>query len=455
MRDAVTGDVGMRDQWNGKKGILAGLAVFLGFMLACTVAAKGIYSNGLPRVQLCQPEKKSLHYEIDGRGAVLPGMTYGVYVPQGVRVHTVCVRAGEQIREGDALLELDAADLEVRIQEAASERNYLKAQLDDLTSGADRQSREQKRLAERLQEDYEGLLAQQDLLVENAKLAVESARIRMAEIGEDPSGTDLAYKTAEKELELAENALEQARLNRIEALQNWSRSLEDAQDGLLQATAERVRLSGELAAQDRTLEEFKQLQEDGGKVFAKEAGTVLECMTKTGARTGDGACILYTKSGDGVEITLPETDGQRLSIGDVVSLQCKTVIGENRRFEGTVAYQESENGQRTLRIEADVSGLPAGQTVSMNYSCNSESYETVIPDSALYRDSFSAWVYTVEEVEGILGTEHRIRRMPVTVLEENGQYAAVTGAGLTQESRIVERSNQELAENAAVRVMEE
>ena len=57
----------------------------MGFMLVCTVAAKGIYRNGLPRVWLCKAEKGSLHYEINGTGTILPGETYGVYVPQGLR----------------------------------------------------------------------------------------------------------------------------------------------------------------------------------------------------------------------------------------------------------------------------------------------------------------------------------------------------------------------------------
>ncbi len=428
--------------------------LFLGFMLICTITAKGIYRNGLPRVQLCQPAKMSIHYEIDGVGTVLPGMTYGVYVPQDVRVHTVSVRIGEQIREGDLLFELDPADLERRIQEVTADRNHLKAQLDDLTNRTNRQSQEKKRQEERLLADYERLVSEQDLLVGNAKLAVESAKLKLAEIGESLSSTDLEYKLSKKDVELAENALEQARLNRVEVLENWSRSLEDARDASLQETAERVRLSGEISERERTLEQLRKLKEDEGKVLAAEEGTVLGCMVETGVRTGDGACVLYTKNGDGVEVTLPEAEGKLLSIGDKVSLQCKTTIGENRRFEGIVRYQESENGQRTFRIEADVTGFPAGQTVSMSYSCSSESYDTVIPGSALYQDLSSSYVYTVEEVEGILGKEYRIRKNTVTVLEQNGQYAAVRSAALTQESEIVERSNKELTENAAVRVME-
>ncbi len=443
------------DSLIGSKRVLAGFLLFMCFMLVCTVTAKGIYRNGLPRVWLCQAEKRSLHYEIGAVGTILPGETYGVYVPQGLRVYTASVRTGGQIQEGDVLFELDMDDLERQIREETARQNYLRAQINDLADAQTRQSQEQKKLEERLLADYDNLVARQDLLVDNAELAAESARLRMKDAETNDECSALDYSLYKKAYEQAKNALEQAEMDREEAIRDWNRSLEDARADIGSATAERVRLSGELAAGERTLEQLKQLKEDGGQVLAGEDGTVLECAVETGGRTVDGACVLYTRTGDGVEVQLSEEDGKRLSIGDKVSLQCKSSLGETRRFDGIVSYQENQSGQRVLRIEADVSGLPAGQTISMNYNCSSESYDMVIPISALYKDIGSDYVYVAEEVEGILGTEHRTRKVSVTVLEENGGYAAVRSASLGPDSGIIERSNKEFTENAAVRVMEE
>lgn len=429
--------------------------MFLCFMLVCTVTAKGIYRNGLPRVWLCQTEKRSLHYDIYGVGNILPGETYGVYTPQGLRVYTVPVRTGEQIQEGDVLFELDMDDLERQIQEETAQQNYLRAQINDLAGAQTRQDQERKRLEERLLADYDSLVAQQDLLVNNAELAAESARLRMKEAEKNDEYTALDYGLYKKTYEQAENALQQAKIDREEAIRDWNRRLEDARADVDSVTAERVRLFGELVIRERTLEQLKQLKEAGGQVLAKEAGTVLECAVETGGRTADGACVLYTKTGDGVEVKLAEEDGKHLSIGDKVSLQCKSSLGETRRFDGIVRYQENQNGQHVLRIEADVSGLPAGQTVSMSYSCNSENYDMVIPVSALYEDMSASYVYVVEEVEGILGTENRARKISVTVLEKAGGYAAISSAALGPDSEIIERSNKEFTENEAVRVMEE
>ncbi|MDE6700326.1 MAG: HlyD family secretion protein, partial [Acetatifactor sp.] len=167
------------NNWNKKRGILAGFLLFMGFMLFCTVVAKGIYRNELPRVRLCQVEKRSIHYEINGVGNILPGETYGVYAPQGLRVYTASVRIGEQIQEGDVLFELDMDDLERQIQEETARQNYLRAQINDLANAQSRQNQEQKKLEERLLADYDNLVTQQDLLVNNAELAAESAKLRM------------------------------------------------------------------------------------------------------------------------------------------------------------------------------------------------------------------------------------------------------------------------------------
>lgn len=428
---------------------------FLGFMLVCTVAAKGIYRNGLPRVWLCQAEKKSLHYEINGTGTILPGETYGVYAPQGLRVYTLSVRVGEQFQEGDVLFELDMDDLERAIQEETAGQNYLRAQINDLAGEQTRQSQEKKRLEERLLADYDSLTARQDLLVNHAELAAESAKLRMKDAEKDDEQTALDYGLYKKAYEQALNALEQARLDREEAIRDWNRSLEDARADIGSNTAERVRLSGELVAGERTLEQLGQLKEAGGKILAAESGTVLGCAVETGGRTVDGACVLYTKTGDGVEVKLSEEDGKRLSIGDKVSLQCKSSLGETKRFDGIVRYQENQNGQYVLRIDADVSGLPAGQTVSMNYGCNSESYNMVIPASAFYEEMGSGYVYVIEEVEGILGTEYRTRKVSVSVLERNGSDVAISSAALGEDSEIIERSNKEFEENEAVRVMKD
>lgn len=438
-----------------KRTIFMGFLVFLGCMAVCTVVAKGIYKNGLARVQVAKPEKKSLSYQINGRGSVMPGEIYGVYVPEGLRIKTVPVQIGVSVQEGDVLLLVDLEDLEEKLQEETSQRDYLKAQIKDMDNAAGRQSKEKKKLEEQLLADYDNLVEEQNLLVSNAKLAMESARLRMdaAEPSEDVSGSDLQYLLLKKEYEAAKNAVEQARLNREEAVREWNRSLEESREEVTADLAARVKLESERSQCESTIKKLQTLKDHQGQVCAPEEGMLLRCLVEAGSRAGDGACLMYTRSGDGVEVSVSEEAGNRLSIGDKVTLQCKSSLGDSRRLEGVVRYRESENGQCTLQIEADVTGLPAGQTVQMSYSCSSERYETVIPMSALYQNNSSCFVYVLEQVEGILGTEYRPRKIPVTLLEQNGEYAAIKGSSIDGDSDIIIDSSKELSEEEAVRVI--
>lgn len=438
-----------------KQTILAGFILFLGFMAICTLIAKGIYKNGLPRVQIGRAEKKSLYYEINGRGSVMPGEIYGVYVPQGLRVETVPVQVGEQVQEGDVLFVVDLEDLAGQIQQLTRRKDYLNAQIKDIDNAAGRLSSEKKKREEQLLADYDNLVEEYDLQVSNAEITMESAKLRMEAAKEDVSGSDLEYKLLKKEYEAATNAVAEARRRREEAVKEWNRSLEASREEVVTDLAQKVQLRGELAECEETLKKLQGIKEGQGQIAAPEAGVLLNCLVETGNRTGDGACMIYAKSGDGVEVSVSEEEGAILSIGDQVKLQCKSALGDNRKFDGRIRYQESANGQRTLHIEADVSGLPAGQSVQMSYSYNSETYDLVIPRSALHQDSVVYFVYVLEQVEGILGTEYRPRKETVTLLEKNGEYAAIRSPAIDGETEIIMGSNKEFSEETAVRVVSE
>ncbi len=444
---------------NKKRAVLAGFLIFLGFMAVCTVIAKGIYKNALPRVQTGTAEKKSLHYEIEGNGTVMPGEIYGVYVPQGLRVETVYARVGARVEEEEVLFLVDREDLEEQIRALKDQKSYLSAQISDLDREADAQGKEKKKLEERLLEDHDALAAELDLQVDNAKIAMESAKLRMEiaeeNVSDDVSGSDLQYELLKKEYEAAENAVEEARLHRQNALTEWERNLTDSREEAAAQTAAKVRLSGELSQCGRTLEKLEEILKLECEIRAPQEGTVLDCAAEAGSRTGDGACLLYARAGDGVEVTVSAQDGALLSIGDTVELSCRSALGDRRSFDGRIRYRENREGSSVLYLEADVSGLPSGQAVQMSFRFDSETYDLVIPQRALYQTDSGSFVYVLEQTEGILGMEYRPRREYVTVAEQNGEYAAIRSFAIDALTPIIISSNKELSEDTAVRPVSE
>ncbi len=120
------------------------------------------------------------------------------------------------------------------------------------------------------------------------------------------------------------------------------------------------------------------------------------------------------------------------------------ILSLEKHAEGAFARIELTEGEPSM-----------GQSVTMKYTWQSDLYSAVIPVSALHgTDTQGYYVYVVEEQEGILGMEQRIRKIAVTVPDKTESYAAVESSLLTEESRIVTDSTKELSEGSVVRVVE-
>ncbi len=449
-----------------KRAVLA-LAVFLAFMAVCTVIAEGIYKSGLARVRVTSPQRQSLSHRVTGTGSVLPGQTYGIYTQPGIRVHTVFLLPGQHITAGDNLLQLDLGDLEEMIQGMESEKALYGARLEDWNRQAEILDREKRLALERLEEDYEGLVKAQDLMLESSqlawvqkKLAREQAQAQLEQLQEDGTGDQASLRAQVEMLRLEEEqalkAAENAALQREKALKEADRQLEDARAATYRETADRVELERKLSETEEALAGLYALREVEGMLQAPEDGYLLSCHIKTGERTGDGACFLYAaqKTAGVVEVSLGRENAGAISLGDRVELSYKSPAGENKRFQGSISYLEQTDGGVAVRIPLEDAGAVPGQSVNMEYEYTSGPYETVLPVSALYGNGSGGYVvYLVEEREGILGMEERLRKIPVRLLEENGEVAAVSGAALTPESLVVQSADKELAEGDAVRVM--
>ena len=63
------------------------------------------------------------------------------------------------------------------------------------------------------------------------------------------------------------------------------------------------------------------------------------------------------------------------------------------------------------------------------------------------------YVYVAEEREGILGTEWKVRKVFVTILDRTDSVAAVESAEIGGDTRIVTTSSKELADGDTVRTL--
>ncbi len=496
----------------GKKIALISFAAFLVFMAVCTVAAKGIYASGLPRVSTAKPYSGSLAHVITVNGTVMQGQEYGVYVESGLRVDTVAVGNGDAFLAGQELFRIETGDLAEMIRQRRLETAKLEVQMAAAVKDADSSRQARKREAARAREDYDrkALLADEQILVcqqayDAAQKALALYDGYLAESGQETDGDDPPggtgdvsgnaqeaaaeiggseatldgrlhelssggmgpeqnYTRQEKRLQLeqdvvkAAQALEEAMRQKEDSLRDAARLMEDANAALDAAETEINALALDITYQKEGLQKLEALLEADGWVYAENPGRVTRCSLEVGERTQDGACIVYAMD-DGERIlsaTFSESQSRHIAVGTRFEMKATMPDGGRETGEALVEYLEKgQDGTVQARLSFELQEMALGQAAELTYRMQTESYSTCISQECVYREGENNYyVYVVEEREGILGTEWKVRRVSVRILDENDTAAAVQSAEITGDTRIISATDKALKDGDTVRVVQ-
>ena len=348
---------------------------------------------------------------------------------------------------------------------------------------------------------------------EGRKLAAEggkqegekpSAEARKQE-GEKPSAETrkqeeslAAEDGSQMELNPAAESAEQQKMQELEAsLSEAEQGVEDARQALNQAQnaydlacqedaaqdlnsanqAEASRLSTEAAqlqvvTAKKALQKLKKYEAAEGKIRAKRDCVVLSSGVQPGTITA-GTEVFETGSGGFcLRGSVKTTDQEKLKTGAEVSVQLpsgakKSAVLEAITSEPARGGSQETNGTGSDQGEEDSSPglfwyapLPDNTEVkgTETFTWNTESasekeYEQIIPLSALREDVSEAYCLIVSEEKHMLGTIQTAKRVPVTVLEKDGEKAAVTSI-LREEDKLITATEKYVQEGDRVRIKE-
>ncbi len=441
-----------------KKKVLTGFICFLAFMAVCTLVTKGIYTSGMALVTVDHPKESTLTHAITLQGRVKPGQEYGIYVQQGLRVETIYVNTGTVVEAGTPLFQVRMEDLELMIDSAEADIRYRQALLADEAGRKQEEWQDRQSNIAGMQEGYDSMVRELEIALEKKYLAYQAAiqaREREEEAFSTVSGGD-ADSLERSRLAEAQAALEaeEALLQKEAAVRDWNRQLQDMQRTDYNAAAETVSLKDQLEQGRKSLENLKELYEAEGVVCAREAGMIVDNRLRTGEYTPDTACMLFIRREDAgvIEFVLDELSLEYLSTGDSVELEYRLESGEKICRESVISYMGSQGGNYVARAELSDAQLMLGQRVTLKCRFVTEKYSTVIPGQALVEEDGRYYVYVVEEQEGFLGTEDRVRKVNVALADSNTSSAAVESGAVHSGSRVVITADRELTEGDAVRV---
>ena len=553
----------------GKKAAMICFAAFLVFMAVCTVAAKGIYASGLPRITTVKPYSGSLARVITVNGTVMQGQEYGVYVEPGLRVDTISVNNGDTFQAGQKLFRIETGDLAGLIAQRHLEISRLEVQMEAAVKEDSSARQVRKRAADRAREDYERAAVLADAKIQECQQAYEAAQRALAlydqyladaaraenqgEETEPPDGAgnegsgdapgagndvsggtpgngnygnedtpgdgnsgnddisgnvdvstvpadgnmgssivisagmtgdenetdrigrlqelssegmdpEKQYSRQEKRFQLeqgvisAAQALEEEIRRKEDTLREAARVLEDADAALDSPNAEVNTLALDIAYQKETVQELEKLLEADGWVYAQDPGRVTRSSLEVGGRTQDGASLVYARD-DGQRIlsaVFSEEQSGHVSVGTLFEM--KAAMPDGSRLTGTAVLEYLEKGADGLtraRFSFELEGMTIGQSAELSCRLQTDTYSTCISRNCLYQEGEdSYYVYILQESEGILGTEWKVRKAGVRILDQNDTAAALQSAEITGDTLVVSGTDKPLTDGAAVRAVQ-
>lgn len=98
--------------------------------------------------------------------------------------------------------------------------------------------------------------------------------------------------------------------------------------------------------------------------------------------------------------------------------------------------------------------ISIGTHASMEIEQTSEKYATTLPLTAIHAEQSKYFVYVLEKEDTVLGEETVARKVNVSIVEKNGEYAALSDGSLSEDDSVIVESDTMLANGEKVRLKE-
>lgn len=133
---------------------LKGLGIFLVLMVLFTSLSRALDTMTVPKVTTAKPEKKTLERTISTSGRVVQRKEQAISTAAGLKVSSIHVSEGQEVKEGDILFSMDLQDVQDKKEALEHEIEKLKITIDDYQAN-NAIDEKQKNISERWgEEDY-------------------------------------------------------------------------------------------------------------------------------------------------------------------------------------------------------------------------------------------------------------------------------------------------------------
>ena len=211
------------------------IGLFFGTMILFTILSRAIYQHSTAAVTTKMPTSGTINHTVQITGKTVQNQELAVTTIGGLRIASICVNEGQQVKQGDVLfvLDLDYLDEVILKQEQDMKKQQLSvwdawAQ----NSNAQKQKENQQAQAE---ENYDSAVAKAQTAVGRAKRDLERAKTAL----ENYRNGVTDDKAEEEALELACQEAQTDYNEAVAALETLEREIDQAvQDAISQAATQ-------------------------------------------------------------------------------------------------------------------------------------------------------------------------------------------------------------------------
>ncbi len=421
-----------------KKFALKGLLVLAGIVLLCVFFSGTLHTLSTAKVRTVTARTGRLETRVRLTGALCWPDTEAV-VPESMTgddtliVRRVNVSAGAWVRAGDRLAECEVSDYDSRMSTlkdsfAAKEQEALELQWKN--SGV--------RLTPQQEEWYAGYarlrdaaLAEQEAL-QALRLAAWQAGVTLGE--EDSVPETLPDSEAGRSLSEARDALEAARLERLEASRAFdSLSRYPIPEDVVNYLNKKADLEKERTSLSARIASLQLLKEQAAAITAPHDGYVTAADAKAGDTVSRGGAVLWmTAEGtepvvrldaSGARRTIPAETPVTLSVGGKTA--DAVITGQGVAADGSV-YADVRLRRGDIGLLGGAAAMTESGSVTAEIVLTAENATTLIPVSALRGTEGDYYIYvTRRENDSFRNEKITVVRKPVTVLGQSASAASL------------------------------
>ena len=307
-----------------------------------------------------------------------------------------------------------------------------------------------KELQERIRRANAELLALQDALTKHGRGVVEQPDFSAEELKFDEwQNTRLAL---EANVQKAKENYNDVSYSREVTLRQKQRDIASAQ------VTERADSSAAIYELDikqiqAQLASLYALKKQKGEIKAESDGIISKIQVEVGGRTSDTAAVLMTDMQRPCQFkfSITKEQGKHVHLNDTVSLK----LNGQSEMEVTVDYftENMQNGYDLVCMLPEGVGKP-GLSGTVQKSVQGEYHDLTLPVDVVTEESGGYFIYTLNEKEGILGSEYYVERLKVQVKDKNDRFAAIESGTISADTKVVIHTTKELKQGESVRPQE-